>query len=137
MMDRIRHGELQLKELRKLLHIKLVRAVLFFSLAMFRVFTSIYCPMDRTLQIASFGLFSVFSKQTLQFLQQCNVKNVHTCPSAGIRTHNLSHLTRAVLIVPTQRRRWSSQRPVACFDVIHGVSTQNYLCAQFHLFTFF
>ena len=33
-----------------------------------------------------FGLF----KQTIDFLQQINVKNVHPVYGAGIRTHNLS-----------------------------------------------
>ena len=34
-----------------------------------------------------FGLF----KQTLQFLQQINVKNIHPVYGAGIRTHNLKN----------------------------------------------
>ena len=33
-------------------------------------------------------IFSLF-KQTLQFLQQINVKNVHPVSGAGIRTRNL------------------------------------------------
>ena len=37
-----------------------------------------------------FGLF----KQTIQFLQQINVKNVHPVYSAGIRTHDLSNMSR-------------------------------------------
>ena len=42
---------------------------------------------------ASFSyIFSVF-KQTLQFLQQINVKNVHPLYSAGIQTHNLSNMS--------------------------------------------
>ena len=38
------------------------------------------------------GLFFVYFcplKQTIQFLQQINVKNVHPVSSARIRTHNL------------------------------------------------
>ena len=38
------------------------------------------------------GLFFIYfhlSKQTLQFLQQINVKNVHPVSGAGIWTHNL------------------------------------------------
>ena len=38
------------------------------------------------------GLFSVYFrlfKQTLKFLQQINVKNVHPVSSTGIQTHNL------------------------------------------------
>ena len=38
------------------------------------------------------GLFSVYFrlfKQTLKFLQQINVKNVHEVSSTGIQTHNL------------------------------------------------
>ena len=35
----------------------------------------------------------VFFKQTLQFLQQINVKNVHPVYSAGIRTHNIQNLS--------------------------------------------
>ena len=42
-----------------------------------------------------FRLFSVFSnKQTVQFLQQINVKNVHPVYGAGIRTHDLSNMSR-------------------------------------------
>ena len=40
------------------------------------------------------GLFLfifVFFKQTLQFLQQINVKNVHPVHGAGIRTHDLQN----------------------------------------------
>ena len=38
-----------------------------------------------------FRLFSVFFKQTIQFLQQINVKKCHVHPvyGAGIRTHDL------------------------------------------------
>ena len=42
-----------------------------------------------------FHLFSVFFKQTIQFLQQINVKNAHPVYGAGIWTHDLlntSHL---------------------------------------------
>ena len=49
-----------------------------------------------------FRLFSVLSKQTLQFLQQIYVKNIHPVYGAGIRNHNLketsllpNHQTRA------------------------------------------
>ena len=43
---------------------------------------------------ASFSfLFSLF-KQTIQFLQQINVKNVHPVYSARIRTHDLSTISR-------------------------------------------
>ena len=38
-----------------------------------------------------FCLFSVFFKQTLQFLQY--VKNVHPVYGAGIRTHNLQNVS--------------------------------------------
>ena len=34
-------------------------------------------------------LFSVFFKQTLQIVQQINVKNAHPVSGAGIQTHNL------------------------------------------------
>ena len=36
-----------------------------------------------------FRLFLVFFKQTLQFLQQYNVKNVYPVSGARIQTHNL------------------------------------------------
>ena len=36
-------------------------------------------------------LFSVLFKQTLQFLRQIKVKNVHPVHSAGNRTHNLQN----------------------------------------------
>ena len=36
-----------------------------------------------------FRLFSDFYKQTIQFLQQINVKNVHTVDSARIQTHDI------------------------------------------------
>ena len=39
-------------------------------------------------QLTSIFYFRLF-KQTLQFLQQINVKNVHPVHDAGIRTHNL------------------------------------------------
>ena len=42
------------------------------------------------------GLFFVYFclfKQTLQFLQQINVKNVHPEYGAGIRTHNLRNMS--------------------------------------------
>ena len=38
-------------------------------------------------------LLSLF-KQTKQFLQQINVKNVHPVTGAGIRTHNLLNMSR-------------------------------------------
>ena len=38
-------------------------------------------------------IFSLF-KQTIQFLQQINVKNVHPVYSTGIRTHDLSNMSR-------------------------------------------
>ena len=38
-----------------------------------------------------FNLFSPF--QTLQFLQQINVKNVHPVYGAGIRTHDLRNMS--------------------------------------------
>ena len=38
---------------------------------------------------SSFSFISVIFKQTLQFLQQINVNNIHPVSSAGIRTHNL------------------------------------------------
>ena len=42
-----------------------------------------------------FRLFSVFSnKQTIQFLQQINVKNVHPVCGAGIRTHDILNTSR-------------------------------------------
>ena len=41
-----------------------------------------------------FRLFSVFFKQTMQFLQQINVKHVHPVYGAGIQTHNLSNMSR-------------------------------------------
>ena len=37
-----------------------------------------------------FGLF----KQTIQFSQQINVKNIHPEYGAGIQTHNLSNMSR-------------------------------------------
>ena len=42
------------------------------------------------------GLFFVYFrlfKQTLQFLQQINVKNVHPVYGAGIRTHELRNIS--------------------------------------------
>ena len=36
-----------------------------------------------------FHLFSDFFKQTIQILQQINVKNVHPVSGAGIQTHDL------------------------------------------------
>ena len=36
-----------------------------------------------------FRLFLIFFKQTIQVLQQINVKNVHLVYGAGIRTHIL------------------------------------------------
>ena len=42
-----------------------------------------------------FHLFSVFlNKQTLQFLQQINVKNVHPVSVSGIRTLELLNASR-------------------------------------------
>ena len=44
-----------------------------------------------------FHLFLVFSnKQTIQFLQQINVKKCHAHPVyyAGIQTHNLTNMSR-------------------------------------------
>ena len=38
---------------------------------------------------ASFLFIFVFFKQTLQFLQQINVKDVHPVSGTGILTHNL------------------------------------------------
>ena len=42
------------------------------------------------------GLFFMFGlfKQTIQFLQQINVKNIHPIYGAGIRTHDLSNMSR-------------------------------------------
>ena len=39
-------------------------------------------------------LFSVFFKQSIQFLQQINGKNVHRVYGAGIRTHDLLNTSR-------------------------------------------
>ena len=42
------------------------------------------------------GLYFVYFRlfnQTLQFLQQINVKNVHPVHGTGIRTHNLSNMS--------------------------------------------
>ena len=36
-----------------------------------------------------FRLFQVFFKQTIQILQQIDVKNVHPVSGAGVQTHNL------------------------------------------------
>ena len=36
-----------------------------------------------------FNLFLVHFKQTMQIVQQINVKNVHPVSGAGIRTHDL------------------------------------------------
>ena len=41
-----------------------------------------------------FTFIFLFSIQTLQLLQQINVKNVHPVYGAGIRTHDLSHMSR-------------------------------------------
>ena len=43
-------------------------------------------------KIASFCLFSVIFKRTLQFLQQIYVKNFFTVYGAGIQTHNLHYI---------------------------------------------
>ena len=40
-----------------------------------------------------FGLFISLFKQTIQFLQQINVNNVHGVNVAGIWTHNLSNMS--------------------------------------------
>ena len=40
-----------------------------------------------------FILFSVFFKQTIQFLQEINVKNVHPVYGARIWTHDLSNMS--------------------------------------------
>ena len=42
-------------------------------------------------------LFSVFFKLTIQFVHQINVKNVHQVKGAGIRTHDLSNMSRLPL----------------------------------------
>ena len=42
---------------------------------------------------ASFSFIFGLPKQTLQFLQQINVKNVHPVYGAGIRTHNLQNVS--------------------------------------------
>ena len=45
--------------------------------------------------MAILGLFFVYFrlfKQTKQFLQQINVKNVHPVYSAGIQTHNYKYM---------------------------------------------
>ena len=42
---------------------------------------------------ASFSLILGLFKQTLQFLQQIYVKNVHPVYGAGIRTHNLQNVS--------------------------------------------
>ena len=41
-----------------------------------------------------FRLFSAFFKQTIQILQQINVKNAHPVYGAGIRTHDLWNMSR-------------------------------------------
>ena len=43
--------------------------------------------------LASFSFIFGLFKQTIQFLQQINVNNVHPA-GAGIRTHNLLNMTR-------------------------------------------
>ena len=37
--------------------------------------------------------FNLVFKQTLQFLQQINVKNVHLVYGAGIQTHNFQNMS--------------------------------------------
>ena len=48
-----------------------------------------FLKMGRTRPL--FGIFSFFSLQTLQFLQQYDVKNADPLHIAGIWTHNLWH----------------------------------------------
>ena len=62
-------------------------------------------------------LFSVFFKLTIQFVHQINVKNVHQVKGAGIRTHDLSNMSR--LPLPLDQ----GSRPVSlCFcEQITGV----------------
>ena len=43
---------------------------------------------------ASFSFIFGLSKQTIQYLQQINVKNVLSVYGIGIRTHNLSNMSR-------------------------------------------
>ena len=43
---------------------------------------------------ASFSLIFGLFKQTIQFIQQINVKNVHLVFGAGIRTHDLKDMGR-------------------------------------------
>ena len=45
-----------------------------------------------------FSLFSVYTnKQSMQFLQQINVKNIHPVSGTGIRTDNLLNTIRLPL----------------------------------------
>ena len=39
--------------------------------------------------MASFSFIFALLKQTIQFLKQINVKNVHPVSCAGIQTHNI------------------------------------------------
>ena len=56
---------------------------------------SIFLKMGQTPASFSF-IFDLF-KQTIQFLQQINVKNVHPVYGAGIQTHNLLNTSRLPL----------------------------------------
>ena len=44
--------------------------------------------------LASFSFIFYLFKQTIQFLQQINLKNVHPVYGAGIRTHGLLNMSR-------------------------------------------